>query len=70
MSEAKPNCRGCGKPIDLAVNGNVCDGCPCNNRAGINHGLVPENICVCEKCDPQRTGGPRPAPKVMFREFI
>lgn len=37
----------------------LADGCSCNSRRGINHGLVPENICTCKICDPNETGSVR-----------
>ena len=51
-------CRACGKPL-LMANYRVADGCPCNSIRGINHGIVPSEVCTCEICDPGRTGSSR-----------
>lgn len=56
-------CRGCGQPLatpspDLLL----ADGCPCNSRRGVNHGLVPVRVCTCAECDPAQTGAARPEP--------
>ena len=32
------------------------DGCPCNSRRGINHGLVARDVCTCDVCDPSQSG--------------
>lgn len=48
-------CRGCGKPL-LDSNRWNADGCSCNSHRGVNHGLVPGNICTCKECDPAQTG--------------
>ena len=66
---AVPLCRGCGKLI-LPENLRIADGCPCNTRRGINHGLVPANTCTCVVCDPAQTGSTRypPAAAVAFGE--
>jgi len=56
--EMRPICRGCGKPL-LPENLWMADGCPCNSRRGINHGLVAKNICTCIECDPEQTGATR-----------
>jgi len=53
-------CRGCGK--DIIVDERVCDGCVCNNPAGVNHGLVPQWVCLCSVCDPKLTGSVRLSP--------
>lgn len=53
-----PACRGCGKAL-LPKNERVADGCPCNTPRGINHGLVPKNVCTCDVCDPEQTGSVR-----------
>lgn len=66
-----PTCQGCGKP--LTGNDRVADGCPCNSRRGINHGLVPAYVCTCPACDPEQTGSVRDKPAdapVRFREFL
>ncbi len=56
-----PLCRGCGKPL-LSENNVWCaDGCPCNSRRGINHGIVPKDTCTCVECDPAQTGSVRGA---------
>lgn len=52
-----PPCRGCGKTLD--TNNYMADGCPCNSPRGVNHGLVPVNVCTCEACDPEQTGSIR-----------
>lgn len=53
-------CRGCGK--DIIVDERVCDGCVCNSPAGVNHGLVPQWVCLCSVCDPEQTGSARWSP--------
>lgn len=53
-------CRGCEKPL-LKANRNMADGCPCNAPRGVNHGLVPGNVCTCVECDPEQTGSVRAA---------
>lgn len=53
-----PLCRGCGRPLDPSAT-NIADGCPCNSPRGINHGLVPVNVCTCGRCDPAQTGSVR-----------
>ncbi len=53
-------CRGCDKPL-LPENTNLSDGCPCNSRRGINHGLVDWNTCKCDWCDPDRAHPACPA---------
>jgi hypothetical protein len=53
------NCNHCKQPL-LESNHTIADGCFCNSRRGINHGLVPVHVCTCEECDPARTGGARP----------
>lgn len=57
-------CRGCGQPLafDFAAQ-RIADGCPCNSRRGINHGLVPTHVCTCDECDPAQTGAVRPGPE-------
>lgn len=52
-------CRGCGLILDCDPNHGLADGCPCNSPRGINHGLVPVNICTCDVCDPAKTGAVR-----------
>jgi hypothetical protein len=39
----------------------VADGCPCNSGRGVNHGLVPADVCTCLVCDPAQTGSSRAA---------
>ncbi len=51
-------CRGCGEGL-LPENRRIADGCPCNSRRGINHGLVAKNTCTCVECDPAQTGSSR-----------
>lgn len=46
---AHPVCRGCNQPLK-AENAWMSDGCPCNNPRGINHGLVPKEVCTCDEC--------------------
>src|SRR5271170_3172161 len=53
-----PVCRGC-EQILLAANLRVADGCPCNTKRGINHGLVPVDTCTCSACDPSESGSSR-----------
>lgn len=55
---APPACRGCEAPL-LPENRRVADGCPCNSRRGINHGLVAKDTCTCIECDPAQTGSTR-----------
>ena len=55
-----PVCRGCSKPLDKE-NLWMADGCPCNSERGVNHGLVPVNVCTCKECDPAQTGSHRAA---------
>jgi hypothetical protein len=57
MSESRKHCRACGK---LLCDDSVADGCPCNGPVGCNHGLVPSRTCLCDICDPERTGCVRP----------
>lgn len=52
------SCRGCGKPL-VKGNARIADGCPCNSARGINHGIVPVNVCTCKDCDPAETGSSR-----------
>jgi hypothetical protein len=49
INETVSNCRGCGKPL-LPENYAICDGCECNYGAGLNHGLVPKDVCTCPEC--------------------
>lgn len=49
VTPAHPVCRGCNQPLK-AENAWMSDGCPCNNPRGINHGLVPKEVCTCEEC--------------------
>jgi len=37
----------------------MADGCPCNSRRGMNHGIVPPDVCTCDVCDPEETGTSR-----------
>jgi len=37
----------------------IADGCRCNSPRGINHGLVPVDVCTCVECDPEQTGASR-----------
>jgi hypothetical protein len=48
-----PVCRGCGEPFDPKHKW-MSDGCPCNGRRGLNHGLVNTAVCACAFCDPRR----------------
>jgi hypothetical protein len=57
-----PTCRGCGVPLRYE-NLRCADGCPCNSPRGVNHGLVPRNVCTCVACDPEETGSVRTLPK-------
>lgn len=52
-------CRACMQPLVSTNFDSVADGCPCNSRRGINHGLIPEHTCTCPECDPEQTGGVR-----------
>jgi uncharacterized protein (DUF433 family) len=63
--EAEPVCRACGKALLPENTRTVADGCPCNSRRGINHGLVPKNTCTCVECDPEQTGSTRYPPTPM-----
>ena len=54
-------CRGCEKPL-LSENRSIADGCPCNSERGINHGLVPPEVCTCKICDPAQQGCSRAKP--------
>ena len=66
VNELDPiNCRGCGKPLDPSI-GRVADGCACNAPRGVNHGLVPTNICTCSVCDPAQTGSARDSDTSLF----
>jgi hypothetical protein len=58
LLEALPACRGCGKDLQQE-NLPLADGCPCNYPRGINHGIVPMEVCTCTECDPQQTGSSR-----------
>jgi len=49
VTPAHPVCRGCNQPLK-AENAWMSDGCPCNNPRGINHGLVPKEVCTCDEC--------------------
>lgn len=53
------NCRGCGQLLLLENFTNTADGCPCNSRRGVNHGIVPKDTCTCAECDPEQTGSVR-----------
>lgn len=48
-------CRGCRKAL-LKENERLADCCQCNAQRGINHGLVPKEVCTCVECDPEQTG--------------
>lgn len=61
MSNKIP-CRGCGLPLVPQYFSSFADGCPCNSRRGINHGLVPKHTCTCSECDPEQTGAVRQPP--------
>jgi hypothetical protein len=54
-----PVCRACGKLFILPDNARIADGCPCNSLRGVNHGLVPRDVCTCVGCDPAQTGASR-----------
>jgi hypothetical protein len=57
--EHKPvPCRACGAPLNFE-NRVMADGCPCNSGRGVNHDLVPKNVCSCVECDPAQTGSSR-----------
>ncbi len=59
---AKPtSCNDCGKALDPA-NYRIADGCPCNSKRGVNHGIVPRETCTCIICDPAQTGSARYPP--------
>jgi len=58
----QPVCRECGVPL-RHENLRCADGCPCNSPRGVNHGLVPTNVCACVACDPEETGSVRTLPK-------
>lgn len=53
-------CGACGAALQ-AENARVADGCPCNSARGVNHGLVPADVCTCSVCDPNETGSSRAA---------
>lgn len=54
-----PTCRACGALLILPDNDTIADGCPCNSPRGVNHGLVPRDVCTCTECDPAQTGASR-----------
>lgn len=58
MAKRGSACRGCGKLL-LENNYPLADGCPCNSPRGINHDLVPDDVCTCVICDPKQTGSSR-----------
>jgi hypothetical protein len=58
-------CQGCAKPL-VPENYQLADGCPCNSRRGINHGLVPASVCTCKECDPAETGSSRFRPDIAL----
>lgn len=60
-------CRGCGRTL-LSENTTLADGCACNSERGINHGIVPPDVCTCTVCDPEQTGSSRRRPKFLARE--
>lgn len=51
-------CRGCDHWLEFN-NLSIADGCPCNSPRGINHGIVPKEVCTCEVCDSESTGTSR-----------
>ncbi len=51
-------CQGCGRELDQWLQW-IADGCDCNSPRGINHGLVPVDVCTCVGCDPEQTGASR-----------
>lgn len=53
------SCRACGKLLLPENRDTIADGCPCNSRRGINHGIVPVLTCTCPTCDPACTGSVR-----------
>lgn len=55
---ATSTCRHCGSKLP-ETNYWIADGCPCNCRRGINHGIVPKLVCTCVECDPAQTGSSR-----------
>lgn len=55
------NCRACGAPL-LPQNHWIADGCRCNSARGVNHGIVPADVCTCPECDPAQTGASRRRP--------
>ena len=57
-----PRCRGCIRFLK-PENATMADGCPCNSPRGINHGLVPSEVCCCKVCDPTETGASRQRPQ-------
>ncbi len=61
-----PRCAGCGQDL-LGSNFRIADGCPCNAPRGVNHGLVPKDVCTCPICDPDQTGGSRAGIQPIFR---
>lgn len=67
-SVAAALCRACNKPL-LPENTWMCDGCSCNSPRGINHGLVPANVCTCKECDPAETGSVRKPPGTVERFY-
>ncbi len=54
-------CRHCGGAL-VRENRRSPDGCTCSPPAGVNHGLVPRNTCLCAECDPDKTGSVRLPP--------
>jgi hypothetical protein len=64
-----PACRACGAEL-LPANRPVADGCPCNSKRGVNHGIVDAKVCTCATCDPAQTGASRwrPTAKAPRRE--
>jgi len=47
----------------------MADGCRCNGPRGINHGLVPVDVCTCVECDPDQTGSSRAGVTKMRRRI-
>lgn len=50
-------CNGCGEKLN--PNERAADGCICNSRRGVNHGIVAKHLCTCAVCDPNQTGSAR-----------
>jgi hypothetical protein len=67
LSPCRWQCRACGLLL-LLKNQAIADGCPCNSVRGINHGLVPKDVCTCVLCDPAQTGSSRMSPVAETHE--